>query len=115
MHNWFTRDAEGTTHNNMIFRGIWNIYVEGVSRADHTVKYEVGVDLLARFESEYWSSVGQGRVPIFTTTGRIVGRKFVDQEIHYVPPHEVFYRVFVKNNVLTTAYYAMKRQLEGTQ
>ena len=115
MHNWFTRDAEGTTQNNMIFRGIWNIYVEGVSRADHTVKYEVGVDLLARFESEYWSSVGQGRVPIFTTTGRIVGRKFVDQEIRYVPPHEVLYRVFVKNNVLTTAYYAMKRQLEGTQ
>ena len=111
MHNWFTKTSDGVTHNNMIYRGkLWNIYIEGESFPDGKIKYEVGVDILARYESEYWSSVGQGRVPIFVTTAIVQKRKMKDQKITYVPPQTVIYRVLIKNNVLTGAYRALKRQ-----
>jgi len=113
MHNWFEKTPDGRVHNNMIFRGWpWNIYMEGDSYADGWTDYEVGVDLLARFESEYWSSVGQGRVPIFRSRGRIVNRKFEDQKVTYVPLHRVVYQVMVKNNVLTAAYRVIRRRLD---
>ena len=70
------------------------------------------MDLLARFDSEYWSSVGQGRVPIFRSTGRIVDAKFVDQEIKYVPFPEVLYRTTVENNILTAAYRILVGQFK---
>ncbi len=112
MYNWFTKRPDGVVHNNMIFLGSpWNIYIEGDSKPGGYVEYEVGVDLLARFESEYWSQVGQGRVPIFVTTGRIVGGQMEDQKIKYVPLYEVVNRVFVKNNALTGAYRLIKQQL----
>jgi len=115
MHNWFKKYPNGTVHNNMIFRGRpWNIYIEGDSFPDTWVNYEVGVDLLARYDSEYWSSVGQGRVPIFRSIGRVVNGKFEEQKIRYVPFHEVLYRVLVKNNVITGAYRMMlKRQRQN--
>lgn len=112
MHNWFEKYKDGKVHNNMLFISYpWNIYIEGDSFADGHVEYEVGVDLLASFESEYWSSVGQGRVPIFTTRGLIKERKFVEQDIEYVPPHELFYKVFIKNNIITTAYKLIKHNI----
>lgn len=111
MHNWSTRDPDGIVHNNMIFRGTWNIYMEGISRPDNTVEYEVGVDLLARFESQYWSSVGQGRVPIFTSTGKIVNRKFVDQNIEYVPLKSVL--KILENNLFTGIYRVLHRRFAG--
>ncbi|MFA5863373.1 MAG: hypothetical protein WC975_01660 [Phycisphaerae bacterium] len=105
MHNWFSKRASGVVHNNMIFLGQpWNIYIEGNSLPGGRIEYEIGVDLLARYESEYWSSVGQGRIPMFTTTGLIVKGKMENQVIKYVPPHELAYRVFVKNNAITGAY-----------
>ena len=116
MHNWFVKMPDGTVHNNMIYRGKpWNIYIEGDSFPDGRIKYEVGVDLLARFESKYWSSVGQGRVPIFTTEGTIRDGKFVGQKIRYVPPYKVVYQVFIKNNLLTAAYRILKRQISKSQ
>ncbi len=112
MRNWFYKTADGRVHNNMIYRGYpWNIYIEGDSYPDGRVKYEVGVDLLARFESQYWSSVGQGRVPIFTTEGLIKNGKFVREKIRYVPPYKVIYQVFIKNNILTGAYRMLKQKI----
>jgi hypothetical protein len=114
MYNWFTKQSDGVVHNNMIFVGHpWNIYIEGDSLPDGHIRYEIGVDVLARYESEYWSSVGQGRVPIFTTKGKIVAGKIQDQVVQYVPPHEAFYRVFVKNNAITGAYRLLMRQING--
>jgi hypothetical protein len=110
MHNWFSKKSNGVVHNNMIFVGKpWNLYIEGDSNPDKTVVYEVGVDVLARYESEYWSSVGQGRVPIFVTSGQIVKGKMENQRIQYVPPHEVIYRILVKNNAITGAYRFLKK------
>jgi hypothetical protein len=105
MHNWFSKKKNGVVHNNMIFVGSpWNVYIEGDSMPDGTILYEVGVDVLARYESEYWSSLGQGRVPIFITSAKIVKGKMENQRVNYVPPHEVIYRILVKNNAITGAY-----------
>jgi hypothetical protein len=112
MHNWFTKKSDGVVHNNMIFLGQpWNIYIEGNSRPGGYIEYEIGVDVFARFESEYWSSVGQGRIPILTTTARIVKGKMTNQVTRYVPAQDLFFRVFVKNNAITGAYRLLRRQL----
>jgi hypothetical protein len=110
MYNWFEKKPNGVVHNNMIFVGRpWNIYIEGNSFPDGRIEYEVGVDLLARYESEYWSSLGQGRVPIFVTSARVVAGKMEDQITSYVPPHEVIYRVLVKNNAIAGAYRLLRK------
>ncbi len=114
MRNWFYKTADGRVHNNMIYRGKpWNIYIEGDSYPNGRIKYEIGVDILARFESQYWSSVGQGRVPIFTIEGLIRNGKFAEEKIRYVPPYKVIYQVFIKNNIITGAYRVLKRQIKG--
>jgi hypothetical protein len=112
MHNWFSKKPNGIVHNNMIFLGSpWNIYIEGDSKPGGYIEYEIGVDVLARFESEYWSSVGQGRIPILTTTARVVNAKMENQVTKYVPFQELAYRVFVQNNAITGAYRLLRQQL----
>ncbi len=112
MHNWFSKKANGVVHNNMIFLGEpWNIYIEGDSKPGGYIEYEIGVDVFARFESEYWSEVGQGRIPILTTTARIVNAKMENQVTKYVPAQDLFFRVFVKNNAITGAYRLLRQQL----
>jgi hypothetical protein len=112
MHNWFIKRADGVVHNNMIFLGApWNIYIEGDSKPGGYIEYEIGVDVFARFESEYWSEVGQGRIPILTTTARIVNAKMENQVTKYVPAQDLFFRVFVKNNAITGAYRLLRQQL----
>ena len=113
--NWYTKFADGRVHNNMIFRGWpWNIYMEGDSLPDKTVRYQVGVDLMARYESKFWSSAGQGRIPLFSTSGRIENGKLLDQNLEYVPLSTI-YGLLVKTNPLATAYYALKKQLDKPQ
>jgi len=113
MHNWFTKRADGVVHNNMIFMGSpWNIYIEGDSKPGGFVEYEIGVDLLARYESEYWSTVGQGRIPILNTTGRIVNGKMTDQKVKYVP-EQTIYSILVKNNAIVGAYRLLTQQLNA--
>lgn len=111
MHNWFSKRSDGVVHNNMIFLGdLWNIYIEGDSRPGGHIEYEIGVDLLARYESEYWSSVGQGRIPILRTSGTIVNGKIENQVTQYVP-ERLIYSVFVKNNAIMGAYRLIRRGL----
>jgi len=113
MHNWFEKLPDGRVHNNMIFRGRpWNLYMEGDSYPDGRVDYTVGVDLLARLDSKYWSEVGQGMVPLFTSKAKIVNGTFEDQEIDYVP-EKLIYRLLWKNNVVAAAYWILKKKLVG--
>jgi len=114
MYNWYIKHPDGRTHNNMIFRGTWNIYMEGDSWPDGRIKYDVGVDLLARYESKFWSSLGQGRIPLFSVSGRIVNGKITDHEVHYVPLGLVS-GLLIKNNPLRAAYYAIKQTFESPQ
>jgi hypothetical protein len=43
-------------------------------------------------------------VPIFITSAKIVNSKMENLQVKYVPPHEIIYRILVKNNAITGAY-----------
>lgn len=111
MHDWFRKHVDGRIDHHMIYKGsVYNIYMKGHSKADGWSFYEVGIDLLAGYDSKYWSETGQGRVALFTARAKVEDGVEVEKIIRFVPPHRVLYDV-LKSNVLTTAYFALKRQV----
>ncbi len=111
MHNWYERDAKGVTTNHIIFRGTpWCLYMNGWSRLDGTMRYEVGVDLLGAAESEYWAVADRGRLPLFIKTGRVVDGKLHDEVVSFLGPTQVAERL-LKDNLLTITYHAIRQQV----
>ncbi len=112
MHSWFEKFPSGRTTHRMIFQGqYYNIYMDGYSDADQTFRYEVGVDFLANFDSKYWSEVGQGRIPLFTKTGRVAeDGALLDETVQYVPEHLVW-ALLIRNNPVVTAYHAVRKRV----
>ncbi len=112
MHDWFKKHADGRVDHHMIYQGeVYNIYMKGHSMATTgRSHYEVGIDLLAGIESKYWSETGQGRVALFTADARVEDGVEVEKTIRFVPLHRVIYDVFLRSNVVTAAYYALKQQ-----
>lgn len=112
MHDWFKKHVDGRVDHHMIYQGeVYNIYMKGHSMATTgRSHYEVGIDLLAGMESKYWSETGQGRVALFTADARVVDGVEVEKIIRFVPLHRVIYDVFLRSNVVTAAYYALKQQ-----
>lgn len=117
MHDWFKKHVDGRVDHHMIYQGsIYNIYMKGHSMATTgRSRYEVGIDLLAGYESKYWSETGQGRVALFTADARVENGVEVEKTIRFVPIHRVLTDVFFRNNVVTTAYYALKKQALGVK
>jgi len=107
MRNWLDKDASGRTRNRMIFLGRpYNLYIDGYSTADGWIEYELGIDLLARFESPYWAKKGQGRIPVFTKTGRVgPGGALLDERVRYLTPAAIMKHI-VKDNLVTATYHA---------
>lgn len=112
MRNWFDKLSDGRTHNRMIFIGnIYNIYVDGYTFPDDRIQYEVGIDLLARWENPYWAERAQGRIALFHKTGVAQpGGTLKDERVRYLAPHEIMGRI-LRDNLVTTAYYALIKQL----
>ena len=104
MSNVFEHQPNGDVENRMIFDGQqYDIFMFGVSHADGTIKYTLGVDLSVSLGSQVWSrTLDQGKIPLMYYTGRIVGTQYVPPgpEIAYILPHELAYDVFVKRNLL---------------
>ncbi|MBI4579402.1 MAG: hypothetical protein HY718_06840, partial [Planctomycetes bacterium] len=117
MHSWFRKTLEGRVHHQMIYQGgYYNVYMIGHSDADHTFRYEVGLDFLAGLESEYWANSGQGRVPLFTKTGRVLEDGTIENEVvSFVSLQRVVETLFVRNNPLVTAYHAVRKRVLGQQ
>ncbi|MBN1341671.1 MAG: hypothetical protein JXQ73_03275 [Phycisphaerae bacterium] len=117
MHDWFRKYADGRVDHHMIYQGsVYNIYMKGHSMVPTgRSQYEVGIDLLAGYESKYWSETGQGRVALFTADARVQDGVEVEKIIRFVPLHRVVYDVFLRSNVVTAAYYALKKQVQGQQ
>ncbi len=112
MINRFEKLADGTHNNHMTFFGsYYHLYVDGYSKADGEIRYEVGVDLLARVSPDL-SRIGQGRVALFIKTGRIRNGILEDEVVSYLTPVQVTEKI-LSNNVLTVAYYAVKKQVTG--
>jgi len=112
MRNWFDKLSDGRTHNRMIFIGnVYNIYVDGYTFPDDRIQYQVGIDLLARWENPYWAERAQGRIALFHKTGIAgPGGTLKDERVRYLAPHEIMGRI-LRDNLVTTAYYALIKQL----
>jgi len=116
MHSWFDKKPNGEIHHRMIFQGkYWNIYMDGYGNKDNFIDYDVGIDFLADFDSKYWVDTGQGRIPLFNKTGTIMpDGSLKDETVKYVPK-QFINGLLVKNNLILTAYYAVKKRVLGKQ
>ncbi len=113
MHDWFTKHADGRADHRMIFQGrYYHLYMEGQTDADRNVRYEVGIDLLARLDSRYWVETQQGRIPLFVKTGRLKDDGTLDPDnVSFTPMRRVLETLAVQNNPAITAYYAIRKQV----
>jgi len=117
MHSWFEKLASGRVRHKMIFQGqFYNVYMDGHSDRDQTFNYEIGIDFLADFDSKYWASSGQGRIPLFTKTGQVApDGTILDERVTYEPPQRILDVLLVKNNPVVTAYHAVRQQVLGQE
>lgn len=111
MHSWFRKEVTGRIYHQMIYQGkYYNMYMTGYSEPAG-FRYEIGVDFLAQFDSKYWAESGQGRIPLFTKTGRLeLDGSIADEEVVYMP-ERFFDTVLVKNNPVFTAYHAVRKRV----
>lgn len=115
MHSWFDKTDDGRVRHQMIYQGqYYHVYMIGWSDQTGRFEYEVGLDFLAGLESEYWANTGQGRVPLFTKTGRIDKRgRLHDESVNFVAFDRVINTLVVSNNPLVTAYHAVRKRVTG--
>jgi hypothetical protein len=113
MHDWFTKYEDGRIRHRMVFQGrYYHVYVDGFTDADRRVRYEVGIDLLASLESQYWVESEQGRIPLFIKTGRISKDGTLDPDVvQFLPMTRVLETLLVQNNVAITIYHAIRKQV----
>ncbi|MFO0973852.1 MAG: hypothetical protein U1A27_10505 [Phycisphaerae bacterium] len=112
MVNRFEKHADGSHHNVMTFFGrYYHLYVDGETQPDGRARYEVGVDLFARFAPDL-ARIGQGRVALFIKTGRVKNGVMEDEVVSYLTPVQVMQKIWT-NNLLTTAYHAIRQQVSG--
>ena len=87
----------------MVFlgKGSYNIYITGLTMADNTTAYTLGVDLSLRSleQRHIWKS---SRVPLLSFTGQIVDHKWASQTVSYTWPTRAAWDIFIKNNALRT-------------
>ncbi|MGQ9651623.1 MAG: hypothetical protein ACUVXJ_16065 [Phycisphaerae bacterium] len=116
MHSWFKKFEDGRIRHQMIFQGrFYNVYMVGECDAQGFMSYDVGIDFLANFDSRYWAESGQGRIPLFTKTGRVMpDGSLASEEVVYVP-RKFIMSLLVKNNPVVTAYHAVRKRVRGEQ
>jgi len=117
MRNRFSMRPDGRTINRMVFQGrYYHLYADGYTTPDKRINYEVGIDLLAGLDSAPLAEAGTGRIPLFTKQGRIApGGILLDETVRYVPPHKLMFELLRRNNLVTAAYYALKRRVQREQ
>lgn len=100
--------ADGTTYNDMVFDGrIYDLYMEGITGADHVGRYEIGLILLGTPQSAEWNHTYRpGRIPILNFKARIEGGKLHDEEVSYPLPNETLFVIFLKNNIFYRIWLA---------
>lgn len=112
MHDWFTKQENGRIDHRMIFQGrYYHLYMEGFTDAARNIRYEVGIDLLARLESKYWVESRQGRIPLFLKTGRLRDDGTLEQDTVQFTPMGRVIESLVQNNLVQTMYYAVRKQV----
>ena len=103
--NVFTRNPEdGSVANDMVFvgKGRYNTYINGITLADNTTKYTVGVDLSRFMTLDQRHNWKQFRVPLLTYSGLIVDGKWAKQTVSFTWPTRAAWEILIKNNSLKT-------------
>ncbi len=115
LHSWFSKLPSGRISHQMIYQGrYYNVYMIGYSDPDRRFEYEVGIDFLADYDSRYWADSGQGRIPLFVKTGWTdADGNLQDERVNFTPPRRVLDTLFVQNNLVVTAYHAVRKRVLG--
>ncbi|MBN1553832.1 MAG: hypothetical protein JXA11_03750 [Phycisphaerae bacterium] len=96
---------DGATQNETFFFGAYDLYMEGTTKRDNSIRYMVGLVLLGgAFPAEALRDWKQGRVPILKVKGRIEDGKLVDDTVSYPLPNETLFEIFLKNNLVYRAW-----------
>lgn len=117
LHSWFEKLSSGRIRHRMILQGkFYNIYMDGYSDPDQRMKYQVGIDLLADFDSKYWMETGQGRIPLFVKSGVAQpDGTLANERITYETSAKILDTIFIKNNPVVTAYHAVVRKAKEAE
>ncbi len=116
MSNVYRNLKNGDTENRMIFDGrAYDVYIFGTSHPEgrdvSRTDYTLGVDLSVSLGSKVWSrELDQGKIPLLTYTGRIVGNQYAEQDVNYVLPHQLAWDVFVRRNLVIQLIKSLGRK-----
>ncbi|NLX12409.1 MAG: hypothetical protein GXY44_01980 [Phycisphaerales bacterium] len=114
MHSWFEKFRDGTVRHQIIYQGrYYNIYSVGNNYPDRRMDYEVGIDFLADFDSQYWAESGQGRIPLFRKTGYLRDDGSLADEIVTYVPQRFIWNFLTRNNPVFTVYHAIRKRILG--
>jgi hypothetical protein len=110
----FTRyRPDGVAENEMIFHGLYDVYMIGRTDIDKNIRYTVGLVLLGGTSAEWQRDWKQGRFPVLKVTGRIEDGTLVDEHVAYPWPNETLFEVFLENNLLYRTWVNVNKQTES--
>lgn len=101
--------ADGIAENETIFSGAYDVYMEGTTDPDNTIRYTVGLVLLGGGYADWQRNWKQGRFPILKVQGRIEDGKLVDDTVAYPWPNETLFEIFLKNNIVYRAWKNLRK------
>jgi len=116
MSNVFRNLKNGDVENRMIFDGrTYDVFIFGTSHPEGPnvirTSYTLGIDLSVSLGSKVWSrDLDQGKIPLLTYTGRIVGTQYAEQNIEYVLPHQLAWDVFIRRNLVIQLVKSLGRK-----
>ncbi len=114
MHSWFEKFRDGTIRHQIIYQGrYYNIYSVGNNYPDRRMDYEVGIDFMADFDSQYWAESGQGRIPLFRKTGFLRDDGSLADEVVTYVPQRFIWNFLTRNNPVFTIYHAIRKRILG--
>ena len=107
---------DGTSENETIFEGKYDLYMEGTTSFDKKTDYTLGLILLAKAATpEEHRAWRQGRIPLMKTKGVIVNRVLADVVVTYPWPTETLFTIFLKNNLFYRAWVVSHENKQNPQ
>ncbi|KKL10965.1 hypothetical protein LCGC14_2550530 [marine sediment metagenome] len=102
---------DGSARNEIFFYGGHDVYVEGVTKADDTMQYNLGLVLMgSAFPPEALRDWKQGRVPILKIKGLIKGGKILNEVVSYPLPNETLFEIFLRNSLVYRAWVNLQKK-----
>ncbi len=93
---------DGSSNNEMICSGAYDLYLRGTTEFDGEARYTVGIIIPlpgVKVPAEWHHDWKQGRVPILKISGRIRDGKLIDEAVSYPWPNESLFEMFLQNNI----------------